>query len=228
MPAQTDGIRRVVLALEHGGLPAFALELAVRLARRLDAELAATLVENSNLLRAAGFPFTREVLRHTGTERELDAARVTDQLHRGLKRLQAELEARAHTGGVRASFRTLRASGVHAALESGRTGSSGDLVFYGHNPVTTPLPGPAQPRIVIVQSTDAENQRVDSVVRELLEGVLSETMCRVERIRTEDSSRIAAHCRTARCDLLVVPATLPAAELRWVIERSGCPVLAIG
>ncbi len=227
-PAESGPIRRIVLALGQGGIPSFALELALGLARRMDAELATTLIENSNLLRAAGFPFAREILRLTGTERPLDALRLADQLQMSLKQLRADLETRAAALNVRTSFRVLRASGVHAALEPASGGESGDLIFFSHMTGVTPARSAAAKLVVIVQAGGPADERVQSVVGSLLAGVPERASLRLERIHAKRPDEIVAACLNMRSNLLIMPATLASGGLRSVIERAGCPVLVVG
>jgi nucleotide-binding universal stress UspA family protein len=71
-------IRRILVALDNSSDSLAALEAAVRLAASVQAEVVGLFVEDANLLRLAGLPFTREArfpsagaLDHSGMEQQL-------------------------------------------------------------------------------------------------------------------------------------------------------------
>ena len=222
-PAEAARIRRVILALEHSGVPPTTIELALRLARQRDAELAALLIENSNLLRAAAFPAAREILRHTGTERALNTAVLVQQLQRTARRLQSELERKAGAGGVRTSFRTLRGPGIHAALDSGL---ANDLLLFSR-PASARPPAPTSP-VAIVDLGGSSAQRVEAVAKDLLEGFAPRPTPPLVRINGATSAAIASACAVLQPNLLVMPASaLPSVQLRALLDRIACPVLLV-
>lgn len=107
-PMKTQSIRTIAVAIDNSPHSRASLEAAVKMASRLQAELVGIFVEDINLLRVAGLPFTEEIRRYSSTTSRLDE----EQLER-LLRLQARearelLERAAEALTVRHTFRVLR------------------------------------------------------------------------------------------------------------------------
>lgn len=121
-------VRRILVALDASSHSLAALEAAVALAARLDAELMGLFVEDINLLRLAGLPFAREVGYPGATERPLDHATMERQLRVLAKeagRAMAEAAARRR---VLWSFRSVRG---HVAAEVLAAAQGVDLLALG-------------------------------------------------------------------------------------------------
>lgn len=126
--------RRILVALDASRHSLAALEAAVELAAKMQAELEGLFVEDVNLLRAAGSPVAREVL-YPFT----DAARLEpERMERGL-RAQAEqgrqaLAAASEQREIRWSFRVVRGE---VAPEVVAAAQEADLLVLGK--VSRPL-----------------------------------------------------------------------------------------
>lgn len=115
---------RVVLATRASTDAARLLGEAGALARLLQAELAGLFVEESDLLRLAALPFTREI-GPSGAVREIDLATTTRVLQREADQAR-ELVARAASAlDLPWSFHVIRGTILQAALEAA---ASADLV----------------------------------------------------------------------------------------------------
>lgn len=222
-PTEGAAAGRVILALEHRGAHAGALELALRLAQSCGAELAGVLVEDLNLLRAAALPFACEIMAHAGDEREMGLALLQQRLRRLAQRLQAEIERKASAGGVRTSFRTARGVGLRAVLE---LREATDLFVFGR-PGRRRWPGAGTDlRIVAVADGSTDPERLDAAVRRIEAELPAGTNAVVERVAWRGATELAATCRTLRTALLVAPAaTVGAAEVELLLDRLDCPVV---
>lgn len=109
-------IRRVLLALSGVAEEWAALDAAIDLADRLQAELAALFIEDDDLLRASMLPCVREIGRSSAQSRRLQF----DQLQRALRAAATEAEQRlrrhAETRALRFSFQVLRGRPVPQLL----------------------------------------------------------------------------------------------------------------
>jgi nucleotide-binding universal stress UspA family protein len=122
---QLPVIRRIVVTLDTSEAGRPGLDIAVRLAAVLGAELEGVFVEDINLIRLSGLPFLREVRACSLVEEVIS----TESMQRDLRALarQAErmlLEA-AQAMGVGCSFRVWRGS---AAMETLSTSFEADII----------------------------------------------------------------------------------------------------
>lgn len=127
---------RVVVALDTID-ELSALRMAALLARNLRAELTALFVEDSSLLEAAALPFVREVVRHTGDARDLQAQRLLRDLRRQAEQVRSSLEGCARESSLSCSFRVVRGSFAREALAAA---GERDVLVLG-----SPRPGAATP-----------------------------------------------------------------------------------
>jgi len=114
---ETGPIRRVLLALDAAGPGPATLDAAAGLAFRLDAELAAVLVEEADLLRATALPSSRHLALPGGERLDLDA--VGAGVRASADRARSLLEAAAARRQVRWSFQAMRERAVRELLETG-------------------------------------------------------------------------------------------------------------
>ncbi len=121
-------IRRILVGLDASRHSLAALEAAVDLAARMEAELVGLFVEDINLLRLAELPFAREVGGFSATRRRLDSRQMERQLQVQAERARRALEAYARRVQVHWSFRVTR-GGV--ALELLSAATEADLVILG-------------------------------------------------------------------------------------------------
>ena len=101
-------IRRILIALDASASGLAALETAVALASRMEAELLGLFVEDINLLRFAALPFAREVSYFSARTRRLDSGEMERALRAQASRAGAALIEAAERQRVRCSFRVVR------------------------------------------------------------------------------------------------------------------------
>jgi nucleotide-binding universal stress UspA family protein len=105
---QAPDIRRILVALDASPHSLAALEAAVDLARRFQAELQGLYVEDVNLLRLAELPFTQEIGLFSAKWRRLDAQRLERQLRAHSARVRRLLRMAAEGAQIQWSFRVVR------------------------------------------------------------------------------------------------------------------------
>jgi len=109
-------IRRILVAMDASRQSEAALEAAVDLAARLQAELLGLFVEDINLLRLAQLPFTLEVGQSSGEWRRLDASRLEQSLRAQARLLARQLTEQAARRQVSGEFRVVRGQVAPAVL----------------------------------------------------------------------------------------------------------------
>ncbi|MDR3419578.1 MAG: hypothetical protein P4L83_25640 [Nevskia sp.] len=224
MKTRTEGAAagRVLLAIEQLGPHLDAMELAVRLAQSFDAELAGVLIEDLNLLRAAGLPFVRELVAYAGEERALDPGLLLDRQRRQFRRWQVEIEHKAGEEGVRTTFHTARGVGVRAALE---LRLAADLIVFGRRGRGRWGEAVVASRMLVLEDGGDAAARVEAVVARL-GGDWPEAS--VQRMRWRGVEELVAAVRRVRPALVAAPAGLiGASELEGVLERVSCPVVLV-
>ncbi|MFO7546240.1 MAG: universal stress protein [Trueperaceae bacterium] len=127
-PSAAPEIRRILVALDASADSAAALEAAVALAARLEAELLGLFVEDVDLLRAAGLPFAREIRVFQLQPRQIRVDELEAQLLARARAIERALAHAADRSGVRFTFRRVR--GSVAAEVMAATGDA-DLVVVG-------------------------------------------------------------------------------------------------
>jgi len=128
---EPPAIRRIVVTLDSSESARSALDVAVRLAAILGAELEGVFVEDINLIRLSGLPFLREVRAWSLAEEGIS----TQSMQRDLRALarQAErvfLEA-AQAMGVGCTFRVWRG---HASVETLSASFEADIISLRGGP----------------------------------------------------------------------------------------------
>ena len=148
-------VRRIIVGLDAAApLNRAALEAAVALAERAEAELVGLFVENVELLHLAALPFAREVGYPSATSREFDVARMERALRALAFDAERLLGSVAGRGPVRWSFRVTR--GVLAAeLLAAAREADLLLICSAHGGVAT---GP--PAVQIVSAASAAELRI--------------------------------------------------------------------
>ena len=135
MTRRDPGIRRILVALDASADSAAALEAAVALAARLEAELTGLFVEDIEVVRAAGFPFAREIRVFQRAPRSIDATELEAQLRARARAIERTLARSAGEADV--TFRFRRVRGRVDAEVLAATGDV-DLVVLGragHSPL---------------------------------------------------------------------------------------------
>lgn len=98
-------IRRILVALDASRASECALEAAASLAAQMEAELEGLYVEDANLLRLAGLPFSREIGLASARSRRILSDDIALSLRAEAARARRSLEAIAQRSHVRCSFR---------------------------------------------------------------------------------------------------------------------------
>jgi len=146
-------IRRILIALDASTSDIAALETAVALASRMEAELLGLFVEDINLLRFAALPFAREVSFFPARTRRLDSGEMERALRAQASRAEAVLIEAAARQRVRCSFRVVRGE------------------------VTTQLLAAAQDiDLVALGMTHRQFRRISSTVREIVNAAQSSVL----------------------------------------------------
>lgn len=110
-------VARVVVAIDPAQLRAAPLEAAARLARHLDLEMTALLIEQETLLRVASLPFTREFRLASGRWQSYEAHDVRRAFEDLSRRSQQLLLEVADRFGVKGRFATARGEFPRRAIE---------------------------------------------------------------------------------------------------------------
>lgn len=129
-PKESLHIRRILVALDASQHSLAALEMAASMAELLHAELMGVFVEDINLLRVAQLPFVQEVRYPMARLREIDEARMTQQLRALAAQAERELSEIAAKRHVRWSFRIARGS-VAAELLAASLQAEADMLALG-------------------------------------------------------------------------------------------------
>ncbi|MCU0519170.1 MAG: universal stress protein [Anaerolineae bacterium] len=113
-------IRRIVVAVDASPHSHAALEAAVDMASRFQAELLALFVEDANVLRAAELPFTHEVGQYSALRRAMERTRMERKLRARSRRIEESFRLLADRGTVQGTFRVARGnvgSEIHSAAQ---------------------------------------------------------------------------------------------------------------
>jgi nucleotide-binding universal stress UspA family protein len=121
-------IRRILVALDASNSSMSALQNAVELAARLEAELIGLFVEDINLLRVTQLPFVREISLLTSTLRPLNAVELERQLRVQAQQVRQIMADIAGQRGVPWKLRITRGS---VAAEVLAAGAEADLMVLG-------------------------------------------------------------------------------------------------
>ena len=129
VPSPPKGlIERILVALDASAHSRAALEAAVRLAARIDAELAGLFVEDEVLIRMADLPFTRAVRRFPAVAEPSSGLDMERQLEAQARRAERLLRRLAGEAGIAWSFRVVRGD-VKAKLLA--ASQEADLITLG-------------------------------------------------------------------------------------------------
>ena len=121
-------VRRILVAVDASRHSIAALEAAVDLASRFQAELLGLYVEDINLLRLAELPFAREVGQFSAVVRRLEVAEVERQIRVQTVRVRRIFESTTGRAQVQWSFRVARGSVPQEVVTAA---SDADLLVLG-------------------------------------------------------------------------------------------------
>lgn len=229
---QTD-IRRILLALEPAGIQQASLDLALQLARMHGAELAALLIEDMNLLRAAGLPFAREITWSGAEERKLDPEHLARRLRAEIERVKEALARQAESIGVRWSLQSLQAHDLRAALTAIK---KEELMILGRLS-RTPWSSISMPSRIILLYTGTEKYGQLELVMHRVAEALGEAGLRIaphavwEGMQVAQPALVLSALRTWRPALVVALADVwdeRADLLRELLDQIECPLVITG
>lgn len=125
---RSSGIERILVALDTSPHSLAALEAAIKLAERIEAELVGIFVEDVNLIRLSELPFTQEIGLYSARMHQVDTQLMESQLRSQARRARRALRVGAESAHLQWSFRVTRgaipAELLAAALET-------DLIILG-------------------------------------------------------------------------------------------------
>lgn len=109
----------ILLPIDLYGVRRQVLEALVRIAGQLDCRLLGLIVDDPRLQRVADLPFTTEIVRAGGTERELLPQQVRDRFARISRQTQRLLEELASHNRVGLSYESVSGAALQAVLRRG-------------------------------------------------------------------------------------------------------------
>jgi nucleotide-binding universal stress UspA family protein len=121
-------IRRILVALDASPRSLSALQAAVELAAKTEAELAGLFVEDEDLLSLAEAPFAREILYSTASQVALNRSGMERKFKAQAEQARKALAAAADRARVRWTFRTVRGK---VAAEVLAAAGGADLLSLG-------------------------------------------------------------------------------------------------
>jgi nucleotide-binding universal stress UspA family protein len=127
-PSSSRIFRRILVALDDSPHSRAALDMAVRLAADLEAELEGLFIKDENLLRAAQLPFAEEVRTHSVSPKRLTDRRVERQLRYQAERAEATLQEATEQAEVAYNFRVVEGDVTHELLQAAE---EADLLAMG-------------------------------------------------------------------------------------------------
>jgi nucleotide-binding universal stress UspA family protein len=127
-PDVLQAIRRILLALDSSTPRPEMLDQAVRLARRLNAELNALFIEDVNLLNLTELPFVRHTNLFSRVAEPVDRAAMESRLRVQATRARRALETAALQAGLRWTFRTVRGRVIDEVIAAA---TEQDLLLVG-------------------------------------------------------------------------------------------------
>jgi len=121
-------IRRIVVAVDASPHSRAAMEAAVRLAARFDAELLGLFVEDINVLRIAGLPYAQEFGAYSAQRRHINTTDVERQLRVRSRQVQDNFRLLSGGASIQGTFRVTRGS-VGAEIQS--AAADADVLIVG-------------------------------------------------------------------------------------------------
>lgn len=232
---------RILLALDISPRSRAALEMAAALAAELDAELAGLFVEDVDLLRLGGLPFTREVGFFSSVSRPIGLEEVEQALRREAEEVRRLLAEAAAGRRLRWSYRVARG---RIATELFALAGEPDLIVLGKRsrlglrPLGQLLaeseckPGAAGPVVAVFDGTPAAHRALD-LAGGLARATCAELRLLVPSATDDDFFRLAAEAK-----ILLAHAEVSApgcrrivstdiAELAGAVREAGAGVLVI-
>jgi len=211
---------RVIVTLDTSVTGRGVLDAAVILAKALHAELAGLFVEDTNLLRVAALPFTRESGLASGTLREFETENVLRALKAQAQCSRLMLADAARAVALRWTFAVVQGSGMTAALESR---GERDLLVMGNvfyagagspapHPIARSRPRDHQPLVAVVYDGSANSERAVRAAHEVAAEIGAPLLV-LNQCESPSAARLHQDLRTA----------LPHRSLHWVLLQDSAP-----
>jgi nucleotide-binding universal stress UspA family protein len=121
-------VKRILVALDASPDSLAALDAAVDLAARFEAELVGLFVEDANLLRLADLSFVEEVGLFSATRRRIDGAEMERQIRVQTRRIRRVFAVTTERARVAWSFRVVRGTVLSEVLSAA---SEADVLVLG-------------------------------------------------------------------------------------------------
>jgi len=229
----TVTVRRIVVAADASAPGRVALDAAIRLAQRLQAELEGLYLEDINLKRFSELPVARE-FPFGGPAR--DATRVADDLRNEAMSLRRAFEEATGRARIQATFRVAEGRIEHAILAEG---GDADLLVMGFqrragfsSPRFTPTPAAvaSRPLVLYDGSTSADRtlelaaRLADDDAGALTVVIRAETDTEALKLRRRAAQLLAAQDHGARFRSVVRPSLI---DLCRAVTDSGSSALVI-
>ncbi len=241
-------IRRILLALDASPGSLSALEAAVDMAARIEAELSGVFVEDEDLMRLAESPFARQILYPSATQAATSRASVEREMKLQAQRARETLANAAQRAHIRWSFRTVRGKvtpELLAAAEEGdlllllatrrvRLRDISVAVYYDNSPAAnralltaTRLAGAGRGNLTVLLAVpDAERP----ALRHQADAQLQTTgvTVRYRRMAPRNQTSLLDALHGVRAGLLVMPSRAPfddPAALEKLLRKIETPVL---
>lgn len=243
--------KRIVLALDHSHDPQ-ALALALLLARHLHCDIETLFVEDTDLLRLAQLPFSREVSLQSAILRPIDSERLQRELRQQAQESKRRLEQASHKNQIQSSFAVVRDS-VSDLLQSiaqpdyfilGRRPQTPSWEVSVNGPIITLFDGSKESQLALQTAARAapRNQLLVLVPTKSIEGfnqlqqqAFSQlqslaTSARFLTIPGDDITIISETVRSYRASTLILPYRKQFTEKRaltTLLERWGGSLLLV-
>jgi nucleotide-binding universal stress UspA family protein len=127
---QSPIIRRIVVALDASPHSEAALEAALQMAARFEAELLGLYVEDVEALRIARIPFAREVGGYSGRSRSMSYEEMERKYRARVRQIRRRFQTRSHRAAVQAAFRVVR-DRINRAIRS--EAQEADMLIVGRS-----------------------------------------------------------------------------------------------
>jgi nucleotide-binding universal stress UspA family protein len=241
-------IRRILLAVDASPGSLTALEAAVDMAAKVEAELSGLFVEDEDLMRLAESPFARQILYPSAAQAATSRASLEREMKLQAQRARDTLAKAAQRAHIRWSFRSVKGKvtpQLLAAAEQGdvllllatqrmRLGNIPVAVYYDNSPASNRalltaarLAGLRGASLtVLLAAPETERAALRHHADEQLAG--SSVALRYRRVAPQDPAGILNALHGDRTGLLVIPSRAPFHEpeaLEKLLRMIETPVL---
>ena len=162
---QKASVQRILVAIDSSPYGSAALAAAAMLATELRVELQGLFIEDINLLRLAGLPFSREIDDSSGTSRPLDIETMEQALRTRAEGVRRAIAETAQRTSLRWSFRIFRGNLAQTMLAETL---EGDLLLIGRekaSPASSPATVRGGPIMVIDEGSRSSDRVFDTAAR---------------------------------------------------------------